>query len=190
MNDKYIFNIPKNHISALLHSIYPKQEERDFLMVQECGEFLQAFSKYKIARSTSSCTLHDMKETRDKMVEEMTHVLVCFGMLAYEQDIRQNEIDEKIKAKAIDGVMYPFEVKENHVTIEDLLKSLELCNADRSEFPFLSRHDCDGCVFSEAGYVTLACRPMIQEVLYYLNKYAEHKQSVSGGQNNEDKTSS
>lgn len=111
MDNQYIFNIPKNHITALIHTVYPDQEERNSLMNQECGEFLQAFSKYTLVRSgNKKATLEQFSETRAKLVEEMTHVLVCFGMLAYEQNITQDEIDAKIREKAIKGVEYPFDI--------------------------------------------------------------------------------
>lgn len=173
MDDRYIFNIPKNHISALLHTVYPNRDERHSLVNQECGEFLQAFSKYTLVRSSPAHTLSEFKETREKLVEEMTHVLVCFGMLAFEQNITQDEINAKIREKAIDGVEYPFEVapEKKHVSLEDLLKGLDICNRPRTSL--LSGtldHPCHDCAFAESTDYTVICRPMIEEALYYLKK--------------------
>lgn len=173
MDDQYIFNIPRNHISALLHTVYPDQAERNSLVNQECGEFLQAFSKYTLCRSGKRATLTELRATRDKLIEEMTHVLVCFGMLAYEQNITQDEINAKIREKAIAGVLYPFEEDKKHISIEDLLKGLDICQTDRALFPVDPEHTCRACVFKDSNDYTLICRSMIQEALYYLKKSYE-----------------
>lgn len=183
MDDKYIFNIPKNHISALLHRVYPNHDERHSLVNQECGEFLQAFSKYTLVRSNPTAHgISEYRETREKLVEEMTHVLVCFGMLAFEQNITQGEIDAKIREKAIDGVEYPFDVaSKKHVSIEDLLKSLENCQTPRDIFRSSSEdseHGCSVCTFTDSADYTIACRPMIEEALYYLKKSYEATDAV------------
>lgn len=181
MDEQYIFNIPKNHISALLHTVYPNCDERHSLVNQECGEFLQAFSKYTLVRNRSTHTLSEFKETREKLVEEMTHVLVCFGMLAFEQNITQDEIDAKIREKAIKGVEYPFDItpEKKHVSIEALLKGLERCRAPRySIFHTDPETSCNGCTFKDSNDYTVICRPMIEEALYYLNKFGEHKRSI------------
>lgn len=173
MDDTYIFNIPRNHISALLHTVYPNRDERHSIVNQECGEFLQAFSKYTLVRNSPTHTLSEFKETREKLVEEMTHVLVCFGMLAFEQNITQDEINAKIREKAIDGVEYPFEVmaEKEHVSLEDLLKGLEICKQPRGSL-LSDTLDvrCHDCVCAECNDYTVICRPMIEEALYYLKK--------------------
>lgn len=173
MDDQYIFNIPKNHISALLHKVYPNRDERHSIVNQECGEFLQAFSKYTLLRSNPAHTLSEFKETREKLVEEMTHVLVCFGMLAFEQNITQEEINAKIREKAIEGVKYPFDVEtgKKHVSLEDLLKGLELCKRPiYLSFSETQHYSCHNCTFKESDDYTVICRPMIEEALYYLKK--------------------
>lgn len=175
MDDQYIFNIPRNHISALLRTVYPDQAERNSLVNQECGEFLQAFSKYTLCRLGKRATLTELGKTRDKLIEEMTHVLVCFGMLAYEQNITQKEINAKVMEKKIDGVIYPFEIhsEKKHISIEDLLKGLEICQTNRALFQTDPEHNCSICAFKDSDNVTIACRPMIQEALYYLKKSYE-----------------
>lgn len=176
MDKDYIFDIPRVHIEKLVNGVYKFSSERQSLMVQEIGEFLQALSKYQLVRSfqVSSVprTLESLKKTRDHLIEEMAHVLVCFGMLAYEEGITQEEIYAKVKEKKLDGVKYPDdeETSNKHIFLEDLLQGLVTCKTPRSMNPSDANSSCKTCAFKESDDYTIVCRPMLQEAIYYLKK--------------------
>lgn len=159
MNDKYIFSIPKAHISALVYKVYPTFGERHSLMNQECGEFLQAFSKYDLARDSHvypNQSLEMLDNTREKLIEEMTHVLVCFGIIAWEANITQDDINREVAKKAIDGVDYPFPVKKEY-TKEDIIKALRICSKPSDG----KSPRCSVCLLGESDDVTLVCRDLL-----------------------------
>lgn len=176
MDKDYIFDIPRAHVEKLVNDVYNFSSERQSLMVQEIGEFLQALSKYQLVRNFNASavpmTLESLEKTRDHLIEEMTHVLVCFGMLAYVEGITQEEIHAKVKEKKIDGVNYPDdeEIRKKHVSLEDLLKGLTRCETPRSTDRLNPDISCKTCVFKESDDCTIVCRPMLQEAIYYLKK--------------------
>lgn len=164
MIDKdYIFNVPKGHVCALLREVYTTEKQQYALVVQELGEFLQAYSKY----STREGPLENHLGEREHLIEEMTHVLVCLGMIAMSEGVLQSEIDAQIQKKALDGVIYPFDVNR-HAPIDQVVSDLERCAKDRSFGKTPIEESCLSCQTGQDGDATLTCRPLLRDALYYL----------------------
>lgn len=165
MADKdYIFNIPKNHVHALMQSVYTTELDVYKLTIQEIGEFLQAFSKQKALP-----TLEEEKEYREHLVEEMTHVLVCLGMVAISNGVTQNEIDDQIRKKAINGIKYPFDVNE-HAPIDQVIKDLKNCSFERTAGQLNPTYSCLNCKTGELSDPTMTCRALLNDALHYLQQ--------------------
>lgn len=174
MIDKdYIFNVPKEHVCALLRGVYTTKKQQYALVVQEIGEFLQAYSKYSMCEGP----LENLRAQREHLIEEMTHVLVCLGMIAMSEGVLQSEIDAQIQKKALDGVKYPFDINK-HAPIDQVVLDLERCAKDRSFGKTSIEESCLSCQTGQDGDATLTCRPLLRDALYYLKKaYAKSESS-------------
>lgn len=173
MDKDYIFNVPIVHVAKLCESVYPSASERSSLMVQEIGEFLQAYSKYQLVRDFHAksfpMTFATLDESRTHLVEEMTHVLVCLGMLAVEEGITQDEIDDAIRRKAIAGVNYPFDVSA-HDSLENVISSLRICATERTGDDARNGQTCFECPDGDTRDCTITCRKLLKDALYYLEE--------------------
>lgn len=166
MIDKdYIFNVPKAHVQALLTTVYINDKDVWNITVQEIGEFLQAYSKH----SDREGTLEEFRVRREHLLEEMTHVLICFGMIACQEGFTQKEIDNQVKKKAIDGVKYPFDVTE-HAPLDLVIKDLLNCAAERTPGKINPDHNCLQCKTGKFAKPTMTCKPLLEDALYYLQQ--------------------
>lgn len=166
MVDKdYIFNIPKVHVQAAEEDIYVNGRDLWNVTVQEIGEFLQVYSKYTMFYGN----LIERQKRRDHFVEEMVHILVCFGAIALREGISQKEIDSQIQRKAFEGVKYPFDVRKP-APLDQVLKDLKNCSFERTLGQIDSENSCLNCKTGEFGDVTMTCKPLLEDALYYLQQ--------------------
>lgn len=166
MLDKdYIFNVPAEHVRALQRDVYPNPSNVWALSIEEIGEFLQAYAKYVSHRGN----VEDYQQQREQLIEEMTHVLVCFGMIAFQEGITQDEIDDQIRKKALDGVKYPFEICK-HASVYQVLRDLKNCSTERIPGQIDLENSCFKCETGEFGETTMTCRPLLKDALYYLQQ--------------------
>lgn len=176
MPDKdYIFNIPKAHVEVLAADAYASDKDVWNITVQEIGEFLQAYSKYSLRKGflrKGSANLAELRTQREHFVEEMTHVLVCFGIIAHQERVAQKEIDAQIKKKAIDGVKYPFDVNE-HAPIDQVIKDLKNCSFERTAGQLNPTYSCLNCKTGEFSDPTMTCRALLNDALYYIQQAYE-----------------
>lgn len=166
MIDKdYIFNVPKAHIQALVAGMYISDADVWNVTVQEIGEFLQAYSKH----SAHKGSLDELRAQREHLIEEMTHVLVCFGMIACQEGLTQKEIDDQIRNKAIDVVKYPFNIS-THAPLDQVVKDLINCSSERTPGKLNQDHSCLNCKTGEESLPTMTCRSLLNDALYYLQQ--------------------
>lgn len=166
MIDKdYIFNIPKAHVQALVTGVYISDTDVWNVTVQEIGEFLQAYSK----NSTHKGSLDELRVQREHLIEEMTHVLVCFGMIACQEGLTQKELDDQIRKKAIDGVKYPFDIS-THAPLDQVVKDLINCSSERTPGKLNPDHSCLNCKTGEEFSPTMTCRSLLNNALYYIQQ--------------------
>lgn len=164
----YIFNVPEEHVRALLQDVYRTPTKVWANSIEEIGEFLQAYAKYVLHRGD----VEDYRQQREQLVEAMTHVLICFGMIAHQEGVTQEEIDNQIRKNALDGVKYPFAITE-HTPIEQLLKDLKNCSTTRIFGQIDLENSCLSCKAGELGDVTMTCKPLLEDALYYLQQAYE-----------------
>lgn len=173
MIDKdYIFNIPKAHIQALVTEKYVNGADVWNATVQEIGEFLQAYSKH----FTHKGSLDDLRSQREHLIEEMTHVLVCFGMIACQEGLTQKEIDDQIRKKAFDGVKYPFDISK-HAPLDQVISDLINCSSERIPGKLNQDHSCLNCKTGEDSHPTMTCTSLLNDALYYLQQAYEKTES-------------
>lgn len=182
-NGNYIFNVPSAHIDELRAKVYPSFNECATVCYQEIGEFLQALGKYQLTSKTSA--IEERHSMRLHIVEKMTHVLVCLAMIARSFGVTQDEIDTQIEKKALPGVNYPFSAEKHHMSLEDLFKALNHCVPKRKSGQQDPDHSCTTCTMSDGVEMTITCRPMIQEALYYLEQCEEYRQGINSYKKNE-----
>lgn len=166
MLDKdYIFNIPKVHVQSLLSDLYVSEKDVWNITVQEIGEFLQAYSKH----SAHEGSLDDLCAQREHLIEELTHVLVCFGMIACQEGLTQSEINDQVRKKAIDRVKYPFDVQK-HAPLDQVIKDLINCSSERTMGKIDPERSCLNCEIGESADPTLTCKPLLCDALYYIQQ--------------------
>lgn len=166
MVDKdYIFNVPVEHVYALLREVYRTPTKVWVNSIEEVGEFLQACAQYVSHRGNEE----DYQRQREQLVEAMTHVLICFGMIAHQEGVTQEEIDNQIRKNAIDGVKYPFDVCE-HAPLDQVVRDLKNCSTPRTFGQIDSENSCFNCKTGESGDVTMTCKPLLEDALYYLQQ--------------------
>lgn len=93
----YGIKIPEPHIDRVLNKFqfYISQLQ---VCEEECSELIQAISKnIRVMQGTTNVT---KEETRQMIVEELTHVAIALHMLQKIYDIKQEEIDAEIARKA------------------------------------------------------------------------------------------
>lgn len=168
VNEDYIFNIPRVHIMALEASVFKNASDVWSKTVEEIGEFLQAYSKYSDV-PTTKIVLDDPCSKREHLIEEMTHVLVCFGMIAIREGISQEEINEQVQKKALDGVKYPFDVSK-HIPIDQVMKDLKNCSITRNPGQIDLENNCFTCKTGNFRNVTVTCQSLLEDALYYLQQ--------------------
>lgn len=166
MIDKnYIFNVPVEHVRALLREVYRTPTKVWVNSIEEIGEFLQAYAQYVSHRGNEE----DYLQQRENIVEALTNVLVCFGMIACQEGITQEEINKQIQKKALDGVEYPFDVRE-HAPLDQVLRDLKNCSTTRTLGQINPENSCFNCKTGELGNVTMTCQPLLEDALYYLQQ--------------------
>lgn len=166
MRDKnYIFDVPEEHVRALLQDVYRTPTNVWANSIEEIGEFLQAYAKYVLHRGD----VKDYQQQREQLVEAMTHVLICFGMIAHQEGVTQEEIDNQIRKNAIDGVKYPFDVRE-HASLDQVVRDLKNCSTPRTLGQIDPENSCFNCKTGEVGDITMTCKPLLEDALYYIQQ--------------------
>lgn len=92
-----MFGIPGQHVLNVLNSgIYPRV---DSSLIEECGELISVLSKHHNHEYTDNFDVY-----RERVIEEMTHVLVSMNMISPLLNISEEDIKQEIMRKAqMDG---------------------------------------------------------------------------------------
>lgn len=108
---------------------FPTDLQIDILQ-EECAELINALSKYKRENYPDNMTnFHSDSETRNNIIEEMSHVLISMDVVASivkisERDI-QTEIDRKVQKHCPDKMTQLEKMKSDKVLIVNaIMKSL------------------------------------------------------------------
>lgn len=88
-----MFGVPGQHVLNVLNSgIYPRV---DSSLIEECGELISVLSKHHNREY-----LEDFNTYRERVIEEMTHVLVSMNMVCPLLNISEEDIKREIMRKA------------------------------------------------------------------------------------------
>lgn len=105
-NQDRIFGISRDHINKVL-DYYQFHTERMNICIEECSELIKALTKNLRSHQWPERVRVTKDESRQMIVEEMTDVLVCCGMLQQMYGISQDEIDTVIRKKEERDIMIP-----------------------------------------------------------------------------------
>lgn len=94
-----VFDIPVEHIANLMKS-YGNNTERLDACVEECSELIVALEKqHRYSRHPDFSMLPS--QIRFNVVEELTQVAMCLGMLKEIFNISQEEIELEVHKRAV-----------------------------------------------------------------------------------------
>lgn len=89
-----MFGIPGQHVLNVMNSGF--YSHADSSLIEECGELIQVLAKYQNRKYTDN-----FDEYRDKVIEEITHVLVSMNMIAISFGILEKDIKNEVLRKAV-----------------------------------------------------------------------------------------
>lgn len=88
-----MFDIPYYHVRNVIES--GKYSDANASLIEECGELISAIAKYEQENLD-----YTYDTFRNKLIEEMTHVLISMNMVAMLYSIGQEDILQEIRRKA------------------------------------------------------------------------------------------